>query len=156
LGEVTKLAVPLGAMALIFLVLKGNPIPRAVLLGLLGSVLVCIVPVIHLALIGESALGSRYLYLPAAGFCVLIGTLGMSRTPRNALWGIAGYGLFVVTVTLHNLAAWRSVAVRADQVCTALASSPGAVHSTVPSTVDGVYFFGNGLPACIEMKRRFK
>jgi hypothetical protein len=156
LGGVTKLAVAAGSVALILLVLKTASVPRTALLGLLAAVLVCTIPVIHLALIGDSALGSRYLYLPAAGFCVLIGLLATNRTPRSALWGVAGYAFFLVTVTLHNLAAWRSVAARADQVCTELAGSPDTAHGRAPSIVDGVYFFGNGLPACIEMKRQLK
>jgi hypothetical protein len=120
---------------------------RRVVGTLLLTTAVALMPAIHIALIDDDALGSRILYLPSLGFCVLwayvLGSVD-SRGVRNAALAamIAGSGLGL----LHNLRAWHEVAMVADQTC---AQAP----ARAPRTLEGVFFFANGLPECVSMKR---
>lgn len=154
MGMLVEIAILAGCVALIFLALKSPPISRKTLFGLLGCVLVSMIPVLPLALIGEDALGSRYLYLPAIGFCILIGLLVRDLHRRTLRWAATAYAIFVLSVTLHNLTVWRRVAVQADRECMAIAASGSKASAKLPSTLDGVYFFANGLDACVAMNVR--
>jgi hypothetical protein len=99
-----------------------------------------LLPAYHLALIGDNLNGSRILYLPALGFCVLCAHLLQSKRLAAAL-------LVVCTgaILLHNLDAWHRNAVLADQVC-AGATTQSPVHD-----LNGVVFFANGYKECVEM-----
>lgn len=119
-----------------------NRIPRRLSLSMLALTIGAVLPAYHLALIGDNLNGSRILYLPVAGFCVLCAYL----TQRSRL---AAAVLVVSTgvVLLHNLDAWHRNAILADQVC-AGASMQAPVHD-----LNGVVFFANGYKECVEMKR---
>jgi hypothetical protein len=130
-----------GAGAILYAVFA-NRIPRRVALSMLILTIGAVLPAYHLALIGDNLNGSRILYLPATGFCVLCAYL----VQRNKLAAVA---LIVATGTilLHNLDAWHRNAVLADQVC-AGTSRQAPVHD-----LNGVVFFANGYRECVEMKR---
>lgn len=148
---ITRLAIPLGCLTLIILVAHAKWVSRRTALALFGTVILSVVPAVHLALIGSSDLGSRILYLPGAGFAILLAILAGAARRRAVL--LVGLALFMVVITLHNLAAWKNAALMADRVCTSAAQStepPDA--SSVPPTRDGVYFFQNGFQACLAMK----
>jgi hypothetical protein len=102
-----------------------------------------LVPAYHLALIGENLNGSRILYLPAAGFCVLLAHLLRAKPLL-----IAACVVCSGAILLHNLDAWHRNAVLADRVCAGV-SSQAPVHD-----LNGVVFFANGYRECAEMKAK--
>jgi hypothetical protein len=115
-------------------------------LCLLAATCCAVLPAIHLALIGQSELGSRILYLAAAPFALLIGTLARQADRRTLaisivmLAGMAG-------ILEHNLNAWRRAAIVARTLC-----SNGAERA--PGTLNGVFLFQNGLPECVAAERK--
>jgi hypothetical protein len=113
---------------------------RRIALSMLALTIGALLPAYHLALIGDSLNGSRVLYLPAVGFCVLCAHLLQTKRLAAAL-------LVVCTgiILLHNLDAWHRNAVLADQVCTG-ATTQAPVHD-----LNGVVFFANGYKECVEM-----
>jgi hypothetical protein len=117
-----------------------NRLSRRIALSMLALTIGALLPAYHLALIGDSLNGSRILYLPAVGFCVLCAHLVQNKRLPAAL-------LVVCTgaILLHNLDAWHRNAVLADQVC-AGATTQAPVHD-----LNGVVFFANGYKECVEM-----
>lgn len=139
-SPVLALAVLLGSAALVYAAFT-NRIPRRVALSMLALTIGAVLPAYHLALIGDNLNGSRILYLPAAGFCVLCAYLvGRNRLAAAALVVCAG------AILLHNLDAWHRNAVLADRVCAGTATQ-APVHD-----LNGVVFFANGYRECVEMK----
>jgi hypothetical protein len=57
----------------------------------------------------------------------------------------------------HNLTGWESAAVKSKRVCEAVAScsNPASVQG-LPRSLNGVYFFANGLPECVRIERAQK
>jgi hypothetical protein len=117
-----------------------NRLSRRIALSMLALTIGALLPAYHLALIGDNLNGSRILYMPAVGLCVLCAHL--VRTKR-----LAAAALMVCTgaILLHNLDAWHRNAILADQVCTG-ATTQAPVHD-----LNGVVFFANGYKECMEM-----
>jgi hypothetical protein len=110
-------------------------------------------PVLHLALIDQSAIGSRILYLPSVAFCMWLGnSLGQRRLILGALT------LSMAGILTHNLAAWHETALLADRACRVVAAEPSAspVVQGLPRTIAGAYFFANGFDECVQMKRALR
>jgi hypothetical protein len=120
-----------------------KPPARRILLALLATTVGTLLPAYHLALIGQDLDGSRILYLPAAGFCVLCAHL--IHTKRLAA---AAFVLASAVMLRVNLNAWHEDAVLADQVC-AGATAQEPVHDR-----KGIVFFANGYAECLELKKR--
>jgi hypothetical protein len=132
-------AILAGAAALIFT----TPPRRRVSLALLATTVAALLPAYHLALIGQDLNGSRILYLPAAGFCVLCAHLSHTKRLKAAVLILSSAVILRV-----NLNAWHEDAVLADQVCTGvMAQAP--VHDR-----KGIVFFANGYAECRELKKR--
>jgi hypothetical protein len=130
-----------GSCAIVYAAIASRA-PRRVALSMLALTIGAVLPAYHLALIGDNLNGSRILYLPAAGFCVLCAYL----TERSRL-AVAVLVVSTGVVLLHNLDAWHRNAILADQVCGG-ASTQAPVHD-----LNGVVFFANGYKECVEMKR---
>ena len=113
---------------------------RRIALSMLALTIGALLPAYHLALIGDSLNGSRILYLPAVGFCVLCAHLLQTKRLAAALLVVS-----TGAILLHNLDAWHRNAVLADQVC-AGATILAPVHD-----LNGVVFFANGYKECVEM-----
>jgi len=107
-----------------------------------------VLPAIHLALIGQSELGSRVLYLAGAPFALLIGSLVSSSATRTVVISavmIAG----MAGIPEHNLNAWHLAATEVRALC----------HDATPppsGAFDGVFLFENGFPECVAMQRNFR
>ena len=134
----------------------GGSISTRVVLPTLAMIIVSILPAIHLALIGESVLGSRVLYLPSIGFCILCGHLVISvSSPILQRMVLGALTICAGIVLLHNLKTWHAAAVLADEVCTTAAHA-GLVTDPKhlpPAILRGVFFFKNGFSECVTMKR---
>jgi hypothetical protein len=122
-----------------------NPLPRRVTLSMLALTIGAVLPAYHLALIGDNLNGSRILYMPAIGFCVLCAHLLCMRVVQTRRLAAAVLVVCTGAILLHNLDAWHRNAVLADQVC-AGATTHAPVHD-----LNGVVFFANGYKECVEM-----
>jgi protein O-mannosyl-transferase len=145
-------ALLLGCGAVLFLLWSSGGVRPRVAVSMLAATLCAMVPVLHLAAVGESALGSRIYYLPALPFFVLAGHVVASVASRKrAALGLAALALSTLIVMEHNLSFWHRAALAADQVCEAAAQG-----KPVPANSDalpGLLSFGNGLKECVAMKR---
>ncbi len=120
----------------------------------LGFVLAAALPPVQQLLIGADLEKARLLYLPSVGFCLLAAAAleGMRIEARIP----ASFGMlaFSAIVLMHNLSVREAVAGKARTVCEAVAScsNPEAVRG-IPGSIDGVYFFANGIPECVRLER---
>jgi len=118
-------------------------------------VLLAALPVQHLLLLGPDMEKSRYLYLPSAGFAVLLGLLAGSLPSKRAAW-LAGAALvaFQAAALSHNLAIWARVTTQGFENCSFLArelqqhEGPASVVG-LPHVVDGVYNLSHGFRGCL-------
>lgn len=151
-------AVGVFASVCVYLAWRNSPSNSRVPTSLLASTLVLLMPALHLALVGASLAGARVLYMPSVTFAALVGSQLAQYRRRTA--AIAVYGTVTVGMWLglsHNLGAWHAVADAADRFCTLAASSTDKredLGRSAPTTVHGVFFFANGLPECVDLKRR--
>jgi hypothetical protein len=119
---------------------------------LIAATCCAVLPGIHLALIGQSELGSRVLYLAGAPFALLIASLALAANGRCIvisvimLAGMAG-------ILEHNLSAWQRAALQAQTLCHDAAAQP---NTPVPGTFEGVFLFQNGFAECVAAARNLK
>jgi uncharacterized membrane protein len=132
-------------------------ISRKRLVFSLGFVLITALPPLHLLLIASDLQGARLLYLPSVGFCLLLAIAAEKTSSRMR---------FVLPVLLiafqwaalgHNLERWEYASKKAKAACAAAVQCKGPVAANaevlgLPGSLDGVYFFANGFPECIEMQ----
>jgi hypothetical protein len=154
LPPVAIAAISLGALMMAF---SASPVGNSrwrTFIGLLLATAGALLPAIHLALIGQSGLGSRILYLPSVGFSVFLGVrLSHLRQYRVIPASLVTTGMAILL--LHNLGVWHRVATRAWNECSEIAES--GEHGDLPklpTVADGVYFFQNGLPECVALVAR--
>jgi hypothetical protein len=112
-------------------------------LALLAATVAALLPAYHLALIGQDLNGSRILYLPATGFCVLCAHL--VHTKRLAAAALILASALILRV---NLNAWHDDAVLAGQVC-AGTTAQAPIHDR-----KGIVFFANGYAECRELQKK--
>jgi hypothetical protein len=143
----TLLCVALIAYVCAMLWLFSLPSPRRRIMISIGFVIIAALPPVQQLLIGADLQKARYLYLPSAGFCLLFAVLVSSRK-RIAIVIL----LFQAVALFHNLTAWHEASIEARAYCEAAAA--GKVTPPPPNSINGVYFFQNGLPECIRMAGR--
>ncbi len=130
-------------------------VPRRALLVALGFLLILALPPLSQLLIGVDLQKSRVLYLPSIGFCLLLAT-AVER--QKAKWIVAIAVLaFNFTALFHNLTAWEHSSQKAQTACSVAAhcaqSRGGRIAVLgLPHSLQGVYFFANGFPECVEMQ----
>lgn len=123
----------------------------------LGFVLAMALPPVQQLLIGADLEKARLLYLPSVGFC-LLAAVAVSMAPPRLGWGAGLIILaFNVLALRHNLTGWQETAAKSKAVCEAVAacSNPASVQG-LPRSLNGVYFFANGLPECVRIERERK
>lgn len=129
---------------------RADPAPsRARQLALMGALIGAALPAIHLALVSQSMLGSRILYLPGVAFALLLGTTAVGAGKRGAL-AAAVMVLGTAGILENNLCAWHDASFRARELCARGAA--GAPVAPV-ETYEGVYFFRNGFAECVAQAR---
>lgn len=152
-GWPLAISIAVSAVAVLWIVIGAGSVSRKICAAMLATTACAVLPAIHLALIGEAELGSRILYLPSAAFCILLAHLAASAGSRaRQLTVLGAICLGFALVLIHNLAAWHKTALEADRFCSAVASARVA-GAPPPSVEHGVFFFANGLPDCVAMKR---
>jgi len=121
---------------------------RRIQLFMLPATCCAVLPAIHLALIGQSELGSRILYLAGAPFALLIGSLALAAGKRSLI--VCAVMLAGITGILeHNLNAWHHAAVQAQKLCRS--ASP---QESAPGTFEGVFLFQNGFTECVAAAQK--
>ncbi len=118
-----------------------SPASRRTQLCLIAATCCAVLPAIHLALIGQSALGSRILYLAGAPFALLIGSL-MPKAGRRSIIMSAVMLAGMAGILEHNLNAWHRAALQTRTLCHDESAKP-------PGTVEGVPLFQNGFQECV-------
>jgi hypothetical protein len=144
-------ALSVAAWATLACTIRGN---RERLLVPLGFVLATALPPVQQLLIGADLEKARLVYLPSAGFCLLAASVVSMSRPRFR-W-VTGCALlaFNLAALEHNLTGWETAATKSKHVCEAVAacSNPASVDG-LPRSLNGVYFFANGLPECVRIER---
>jgi hypothetical protein len=122
-----------------------------------GLLCLAALPPIQQLLIGADLQKARALYLPSAGFALMLAT-GLEPLGKRARWIVPGaILLFHFAALQHNLTAWQRAAEIARRTCTAAArcATPTAKKLSawnVPGSLDGVYFLGVGFQECVQMQ----
>lgn len=146
-------ALMLAAMAALA-VLAAARSRRTQLLYGLGLLLLTALPVHQFLFIDASLEKSRVLYLPTAGFALLMAAGWAALRSRAGLWAAAATIVFQTAALEHNLGIWREISALAENTCAAVAraaaASPSLTVSDVPNFIDGVYFLHTGLRPCVE------
>jgi hypothetical protein len=128
------------------------------LIAPLGFVLLASIPPLQQLLIGPGMDKSRYLYLPAAGFCWLLAALGAGLGPAARRTVFALVLLFNAVALESNLAAWGHVASLSRPACVAAAScardrGTGQLLALgVPRWINSAYLFPLGFPDCTRLE----
>jgi hypothetical protein len=124
----------------------------------LAFVFMTALPALPLLLIGSDLGKSRLLYLPSAGFCILLATV-IDGLRGKVRWIIPGVVLvFHLAVLQHNLDSWQYVAAKA-KTTSAIAEKcggPGRQRMVVvglPGTLRGVPFFANRFEEAVKLQR---
>ncbi len=149
------LVIALFAYAAAWIVLAlGRREGRVSLLLPLGFVLAGAIPPVQQLLIGADLEKARLLYLPSVGFCLLASAMVERAAPNLRVAAGIAMLVFSFTALSHNLNVWEQVAAKSKTVCEAVAScsNPESV-SGLPRSLEGVYFFANGLPECVRLAR---
>lgn len=148
-GVLLGIAMAAYIAAMLWLLIARGPGQRMVLAAVGFAILAALPPVQQL-LIGADLQKARYIYLPSAGFCLLLATLVQQHRGAAAL-----ILAFNAVALFHNLTAWHDGAARVKATCAAVAA--GKMDGAgLPNAVHGVYLFQNGLPECLQMAVRGK
>jgi hypothetical protein len=126
---------------LLLLAMRNQPGMRNTQLRLIAATCCAVLPAIHLALIGQSEMGSRVLYLAGAPFALFIGSLITNvnrQTIAASILMIAGS----IGILEHDLGAWHAAAMHAQELCRQAAP-------TAPGEFNGVFLFQNGYRECV-------
>jgi hypothetical protein len=122
-------------------------------------VLLAVAPVYSMFFVSADLQGSRYLYLPACGWAILLSVLLLDSSraapARLGLLMTAALALVWAGGTRLHLADWEEASRLRDRVLASADShlsrtDCGEVHFTgIPDSVGGAYVFRNGLPEAI-------
>lgn len=117
-------------------------------------VIVGVAPVYSMFDVSTTLQGSRYVYLPAAGWSILLAALLMPTGSRRELALVAAVCAIGLAGVRMNLVAWTSAARMRDDVLSAAARARAAGCTAiwirnVPDSVHGAYVFRNGLAEAV-------
>ncbi len=114
----------------------------------------CALPAIHLALIPESGLGSRVLYLPSVAFCVALAH-GLASVRETRIRHAVVFGMiFCFGLGLaHNLVEYHRMALTVDAACAEAAGRSPGIPVVAPKELQPMGFLGGDFPECVAMKR---
>ncbi len=137
--------------------MAGSRASRLPLIFPLGTVVLAALPPLHQLLIGADLQKSRLLYLPLAGFSLMLATAVEPLEQRSRWMVLAAILLFHFAALQHNLTVWQRTGEIAKRACTAVAEC--ALPKTakvsvwnVPGSLDGVYFLDLGFNECVKMQ----
>lgn len=130
--------------------------PRVAAFGI-AWVILSVAPVYSLFFVSGTLEGSRYLYLPSAGWAVLLATASSATLPLGRLvrWTLYGMAALWAAGTWGHVAPWRRAAMERDRILMAATTAPVLGCATVAfvdatDTVSGAYVFRNGLAPALR------
>jgi len=120
-----------------------------------GFALLAAAPAVSQLLIGADMEKARVLYLPSAGFCLLLAAL-LQPLPWRSQATLATVLLaFHGAVLWHNLNGWQRASEVVGAACEVAAQcSARPLVTGLPRTLDGVYTFANGFQECVAMRAK--
>ncbi len=138
--------------------LSESSAPRRALLLQVAFLLLLALPPLQQLLIGPDLQKSRMLYLPSAAFCLLLATATQNLKPRPRWAVMIAILTFNLAALFHNLGAWEQASREARSACSVAAACATGRSGKIavvglPPSVNGVYFFANGFPECVELQR---
>jgi hypothetical protein len=149
------------ALYLACLLLLARSRPR---LGLfwfaLGFIAVAAIPPMHVLLIGADLQKARLLYLPSAGFAMLIAFAIEGLESRRLQITVAvGALVFNFGALQHNLRYWNEASVQVERACAIIArrapvSARVLLVPGAPGSVNGVYFLQQNFTECVQLAGR--
>jgi len=144
------------AALFLYLILFQCRAERRVLIFALAITVLGSLPALPQLLIGADLEKSRSLYLPSAGFCLLLGALAAGKRQVICLAAIAAFHFAVLQ---RNLSIWGEVSMLARQVCQQGAAAVAEARGTItlqdlPQSINGVYFLKNCTPDCLKRESR--
>jgi hypothetical protein len=145
----------IAAVAALLALAGARPDPSELIVPL-GFILVSALPVIHLLLIGADLLNARSVYLSSIGFSMLLAVAVESVDGvRLRPWIGGALVLFQFAALQHNLSIRRDVASLARRACQAASQSVAAGETIsvagLPAILQGIHFWANGFPECVEI-----
>jgi hypothetical protein len=155
-GWVVAVLLLLNAAGLILVATRS--VRQSPVLVALGFVILSALPALSQLSIGADLQKSRLLYLPSAGFALLLAVALRGLYSQSLRWlATAAILLFQFAALNHNLHIWKGVGSLSEHTCATAAealspSTQRVVVAGLPGTVRGVYFFANGFPECLQMK----
>ena len=156
LGMVMATLVALGAWAVLW---TGEPaaVPRVAALGI-GWVILSVAPVYSLFFVSDTLQGSRYLYLPSAGWALAIASASAlvdSPIARVFRWVVGAVVVSWAIGTYGHVLLWTQASAERDRIIAAAATARDADCSAVTfvratDNVNGAYVFRNGLESALR------
>lgn len=152
--EPARWIVPLALLyiaALLWLAWKAKPASSARLA--FASLVLAILPPLHLLSGSPDLLGGRLLYLPSVFFCILLASA--SERLKRSQWLTAAAILlaFHAAMLQHDFAFWHGVSERVKNICMESARSGIAIQDP-PRILDGVPALANGAAECPAIARQ--
>jgi hypothetical protein len=137
--------------------MAGSRTSRLPLIFPLGTVVLAALPPLHQLLIGADLQKSRLLYLPLAGFSLILATAAEPLGRRSSWIVPATILMFHFAALQHNLTIWQRTGEVAKRACTsaakcALPKSEKLSVWNMPGTLDGVYLLDLGFNECVTMQ----
>jgi hypothetical protein len=137
---------------------SGGLVRAGVVLSVVCWIVIAIVPVNALFYVGEHLEGSRYLYLPSAGWALLL-AIGVVQNKRVLRSGVAlilaGTAVLWAMGAHKHIDAWQRAASERDRILSAAErlreyGCTSVQLSGVTDSIDGAYVFRNGLAEAIR------
>lgn len=155
MGALLALAIAIYMAALTILCARARA-DRRPLIEAAAFIVLAALPVVSRLLIPMDTEGSRILYLPSVGFCLLAACLADHANARIAIAGAAAILVFHAAALAHNLEPWARESAMVHDTCQAVAAcareTGKAAIIGAPRKVDGVYTFANGFEECVRMQ----
>ena len=141
-------------ICLVWLAAKSRPVATPWIPA--AFVVISVIPPLHLLGIGPDMWGSRILYLPSAGFCLLL-ALTVDGLPQPGRFIVPAVILaFNFTALQHNLDSWAYASSKVAPACEMAARSLGPSSQVtvagIPRYIRGVPAFANGFEECVELR----
>ncbi len=155
-GIVLAWAVAVGAWTI--LVRKTTTTAARVAVFGLAWVILSVAPVHSLFFVSKTLEGSRYLYLPSAGWSVLVASAMppfASARARPVRWALCGVAALWAAGAYAHVAPWRRAASERDRILSAAMTTPvsgcgPAAFVGATDNVSGAYVFRNGLAPALR------
>lgn len=140
------------AFALAWLAIAWTAKQRSGLALGIGFAMAAAIPPVSQLLIGADLQKARLLYLPSVGFCLLAAAAVETAAPKLRAAAGAVMLAFSFAALVHNLNIWETVAAKSKTVCEALSACSNPQVTGLPRSLEGVYFFANGLAECARLE----